>query len=234
MARLASAVFALSILLPSGAVRAGDVFTGFQMDDQAQYFVSVGVREELPWSSSGVKGYVQLFAAAQSYEYESGTLAIDADVQFLIPALGIKKSLGGGAWSISAHVGPQLEWKKEAGFPIDSGRRFNVGVAAQAEVMYWQETHSVHGMLSYASRDDFYFGRLRGKVRIHSPGTGCCALFAGMDLAGMGNSDFRAVQIGPLVEVPIGRFSLLARGGYKNDSSFGSGGYGGVEMYAPF
>jgi hypothetical protein len=50
----------------------------------------------------------------------------------------------------------------------------------------------------------------------------------------MGNADFRAVQTGPVLEVPIGKVFLLAKGGYEHSNSFHSGGYGGVEMYVPF
>jgi len=50
----------------------------------------------------------------------------------------------------------------------------------------------------------------------------------------MQNDDFRAVQSGPLVEVPIGKVFLLAKTGYQYSSSFHTGVYGGVEIYFPF
>jgi hypothetical protein len=234
MAGLASAVLALLILLSSVSARAGDLFTGFQMDGNAQYFAFLGVKENLPWEYHGIKGYAQFFGAGQRYEYESGTRDIEADVQFLIPSLGLTKSLGDGAWSTSAQVGPKLRWKQEHGFPNDVGSKFEVGVFVQADAMYWQETHSVQAIVSYASLDHFFFGRVRGKLRAFSPDAGCCSLFAGMDVAGMGNDDFSSFQIGPLVEVPFGRFFVLARGGYQYDSTFNSGGYGGLEIYTPF
>jgi hypothetical protein len=232
MATLASIVFVL-ILLPVTA-SAGDLFTGFQMDNEVQYFTYLGVKENLPWEVAGVGGYVHLFGAAQSYEFESGNRDIDADIQFLVPSLGVTSKFGTEAWSFSLHAGPKLSWKKEHGFLVDSGSDFEVGAFVQAETIYWQESHSVHGIFSYGSQDNFFFGRVRGKLRTYSPKTGCCSIFAGIDVAGMGNDDFRAVQTGPLVEVPIGRFSLLARGGYQHDSTFGSGAYGGLEFYAPF
>lgn len=234
MAGLASAVLTLILLLASASARAGDLFTGFQMDSGAHYFAYLGLRDDLPWEAFGLKGYAQLFAAGQSYEYESGSQDIDADVQLLIPSLGVTRSLGGGAWSVSALAGPKLEWKEEGGFPNGSRREFGVGGFVQAETMYWQETHSFHAIASYSSLDDFFFGRIRGKLRAYRPETGCCTVFAGMDVAGMGNRDFSAIQTGLLAEVPIAWFSLLVRGGYQHDSAFGSGGYGGLEIYAPF
>lgn len=234
MARLASIAFTLIVVLSPTNARAGALFTGFQMDDDAQYFTYLGLQQDLPWDFSGLRGYVQLFASGQAYEYESSNRDIDAEVQSLTPSLGIAKSLGRGNWTLSTLAGPQLRWKKEDGFPNDSGRDLDVGVFVQAESMYWQETGSFHAIVSYASLDDFFFGRLRGKLRSFSPQTGCCPVFLGFDLVGMGNDDFSALQIGPLVEVPLGRVFLLTRGGYQYDSNSGSGGYGGLEIYLPF
>ena len=148
MAGLASALLGLIILLPAAPAGAGDLFSGFQMDSEAQYFSYLGLKEDLPWESFGLTGYAQLLAAGQSYEYESGDQDIDADVQFLIPSLGVTKSLLDGAWSLSALVGPKLEWKKEDGFQNDTGREFDVGVFVQAEAIYWQETHSPNASIS--------------------------------------------------------------------------------------
>ena len=89
-------------------------------------------------------------------------------------------------------------------------------------------------VLRNVTPDDFFFGRVRGKLRAFSPDAGCCSLFAGMDVAGMGNDDFSSFQIGPLVEVPFGRFFVLARGGYQYDSTFIFNGNGATEIYTPF
>jgi len=234
MARVASAVFALIIALPCASAHAGDLFSGFQMDHEEQYFAYFGVKQALPWEPLGIATYAQLFGAGQNYQYESGNRDIDADVQTLTPSLGVTRLLDGGPWNVSALAGPELKWKQEDGFRNDSGRDFDVGAFVQLETMYWQETHNLQAMVSYASLDDFFFGRVRGKFRIHAPETRCCTVFVGLDVAGMGNDDFSAVLTGPLVEVPVGRFSLLARAGYQHDSGFGSGGYGGFEIYTPF
>ena len=96
MAGLASIAFTLIILLSSASAKAGDLFTGFHMDDNAEYFTYLGLKEDLPGEFSGLKGFVQLFASGQSYEYESNNQDIEADVQSLTPSLGVAKSLGGG------------------------------------------------------------------------------------------------------------------------------------------
>lgn len=234
MAGLASAFLALIVMLPCTSANAGDLFAGFRMDNEEQYFAYLGLKEGLPWKPFDLETFAQLFGSGQNYEYESGNRDIDADVQSLTPSLGITTPLGDGGWSISTLAGPDFRWKKEDGFQNDSGRDFDVGVFVQAETMYWHESHSLHAMVSYASLDNFFFGRIRGKLLTHSPETCCRKIFLGLDVAGMGNDDFSAVQAGPLVEVPVGRFFLLARGGYQHDSNFGSGGYGGLEIYTSF
>lgn len=50
----------------------------------------------------------------------------------------------------------------------------------------------------------------------------------------MGNADFRAVQTGTLVEIPIGKVFFLVKGGYQNSNSFHSGASGGFEIHFPF
>lgn len=237
MAQLASAFFALTVLVAAAPAHAGDAFTGFQMDGRAQYFAYLGVQENLPFEALGFQPYAQLFGAGQQYEYESGGRDVEAEIQFLTPSLGLRKSFEGTGWSVSALVGPRLQWKSEEGVGGgDSNQDFDAGVFAQIEPMYWQEAYSVHGIFSYGSIDDFFFGRLRGKHLAYEPeqGAGCCKLFAGMDVAGMGNRDFKQVQVGPVFEVPLGHFFVLFRGGYQYDSSFDDGGYGGLELYTPF
>ena len=234
MAVLASVLLALIVLLPCSIASAGDLFTGVRLDNDEEYFAYLGLKEELPWKPLDLGTYVQLFASGQTYTYEAGSLDIDARVQTLTPSLGVNRLMGGGPWKVSALAGLEMKWTKEDGAPVDRGRHFNTGVFVQTEAMYWQEPHSLHAMVSYASLDSFFFGRIRGKLRTHSPETGCCSVSIGLDLVGMGNNDFEAVQVGPLVEVPVGRFWLLARAGFQQGSSNGSGGYGGLEIYTQF
>lgn len=46
-------------------------------------------------------------------------------------------------------------------------------------------------------------------------------------MTGMGNVDLGAVMTGLVVEVQIGKVSLLVSGGYQNKNTFHSGSYGG-------
>ena len=99
MAGLASAVFALIILLPSSSAIAGDLFTGFQMDNEAQYFAYLGAREDLPWKSFGLQGYAQLFAAGQSSLAQWSAVGLDCEMNVRI--LFAASSVSVGRWTSS-------------------------------------------------------------------------------------------------------------------------------------
>jgi hypothetical protein len=234
MARLAPLVAALIVLVPVGAARAGDAYTGVHGDDESQFFAYLGVQEDLPWQVAELQLFGHLFGAAQRYEYETGGRGVDADVQFVTPSLGVRRGLGDSGWTAAAFAGPKLQWKREDAPFIDSDRDLDIGVFVQAEAMYWEEARSLHVFGNFSGIDAFFFGRLRGKQRIHDAGERCCNLFAGADVSRMGNEDYDAVQVGPLLEVQLGRVFLLVRGGYQRDSSFDDLAYGGVELYTPF
>jgi hypothetical protein len=109
-----------------------------------------------------------------------------------------------------------------------------IGVFGQAEAMYWHEKGGVHAIGSYADLDNFFWGRLRGKLLAHQFNRGCCKTYVGWDVTGMGNAEFRAVKTGPLVELSIGPVFVLFKGGYQHNTTFQSGAFGGVELYTAF
>jgi hypothetical protein len=233
MARSALLLLATLVLtvLPVPS-KAGDVFTGFQIDDRSQYFGYLGVRMPVWQPSAGTKVFVQAMTAGLGYSFKSNGRLLDANVQFVVPSLGISQSFGG--WTFLALGGPQLRRIEQERLNSTASVDHQVGAFGQVEAMYWHEKGSLHAIGSYADLDNFFWGRLRGKLLAHKADKACCRVYVGWDVAGMGNGDFRAVQTGPVVEVPIGKVSLLAKGGYQNSNSFHSGGYGGVEVYFPF
>jgi hypothetical protein len=233
MARLTLLLLVTLILIVAPASsKAGDLFTGFQIDNRSQYFGYVGVRMPAWQISEGTNLFVQAMAAGLGYSVKSNGQLLDANVQFIVPSLGISQKFG--RWTFLALGGPQLRRIEEERFRSTNSIDHQIGAFGQVEAMYWHEKGSVHAIGSYADLDNFFWGRLRGKLLAHKPNKGCCPVYMGWDIAGMGNGDFRAVQTGPVVEVPIGKISLLAKGGYQNSNSFHSGGYGGFEIYVPF
>ena len=233
MARLTLLLLATLVLtiLP-GRTWAGDVFTGFQIDNKSQYFGYVGVRTPILRMSGGTTLFAQAMTAGLGYSFRSGPRLLDANVQFVVPSLGISQTLG--RWTFLVLGGPQLRRIEQDRPSTSSKVDHQIGAFGQAEAFYWHEKGNLHAIGSYADLDNFFWGRLRGKLLVHKSEKGCCPLYAGWDIAGMGNGDFRAAQTGPVVEISIGKAFLLAKGGYQYSTSFHSGGYGGVEVYFPF
>ena len=211
---------------------AGDVFTGFQIDNKSQYFGYLGVRTPILRTSEGSDLFVQAMTAGLGYSFKTNGQLLDANVQSIVPALGITKTLGG--WALSAFAGPQLRRIEEQRLNASSTTTYQAGVYGQLEAFYWHEKWNLLAIGSYADLDNFFWSRLRGKVLAYKPEKSCCATYVGWDVTGMGNADFRAVMTGPVVEIQAGKVFLLARGGYQNSNSFNSGTYGGFEIYFPF
>jgi hypothetical protein len=211
---------------------AGDLFTGFQMDGRGQYFSYLGVRLPVTQLSGGTTIFVQATTAALGYSSRSAGQLVDSNAQFIVPSLGLSRSFG--RWTVLALGGPQLRRLEEERVNASNRIDHKIGAYGQVEALYWHEKGSLHAIGSYADLDNYFWGRLRGKLLVYQSDRGCCSLSVGWDIAGMGNADFRAVQSGPVIEVPIGKVFLLAKGGYENSNSFHSGGYGGAEFYVPF
>jgi len=233
MARYVSLLLVtLSLVIIPNRTQAGDVFTGFQIDNKSQYFGYLGVRTPVLLMSGGTTLFAQAMTAGLGYSFKSNGQGLDTNVQFVVPSLGISQTLG--RWTFLALAGPQLRRIEEDRFNTSSRVDHQVGFFGQIEGLYWHEKGSLHAIGSYADLDNFFWGRLRGKLLTYKSDRGCCPLYTGWDIAGMGNGDYRAIQTGPILEIPIGKVFFLVRGGYQNSTSFHSGGYGGAEIYFPF
>lgn len=233
MARFTLLLLATLILtvLPASS-EAGDVFTGFQIDNEEQYFSYLGVRTPVYRISGETKLFAQALMAGLGYKFKDNGKLLDANVQFIVPALGISHTLG--RWTFSGQVGPQFRRTEQEQRNTSASIVSQIGAYGQVEAFYWHEKGSLHAIGSYTDIDEFFWSRLRGKLLAHKADKGCCAVYAGWDVEAMQNADFRAVRTGPVVEIPIGKIFLLFRGGYQNSNTFHGGGYGGFELYVGF
>lgn len=233
MARLTRLLLAAWILTCLPIVsEAGDVFTGFQIDNKSQYFGYLGVRTPILGSSAGSGLFVQAMTSGLGYSFKTNGQLLDANIQSIIPSLGISTTLGG--WTLSALAGPQLRRIEEQRLNASSTIAYQAGVFGQLEALYWHEKWNLQAIGSYADLDNFFWSRLRGKVLAYKPEKSCCATYLGWDVTGMGNADFRAIMTGPIAEVQVSKVFFLVRGGYQHNATFDSGGYGGFEIYFPF
>ena len=211
---------------------AGDVFTGFQVDNENQYFGYFGVRTPILRASGGPDLFVQAMTAGLGYSFKANGQLLNANIQSIVPSLGITKTLGG--WALSALAGPQLRRLEEQRLNASNTIAYQAGVYGQLEAFYWHEKWNLLAIGSYADLDNFFWSRLRGKALVYKPEKSCCATYVGWDVTGMGNADFRGVMTGPVGEVQVGNVFVLVRGGYQHNTAFYSGSYGGFEIYFPF
>ena len=216
---------------PMSAV-AGDVFTGYQIDNKSQYFSYLGIRAPLPLTNSLVEPFVQFLGAGLGYSFKVNGQLRDANVQFAVPALGLKMPVGD--WSVLGFAGPQFRRREEENGIGGSNTFREVGAYVQGEVERWREADTVHALLSYTDLDRFVMGRVRATQAVQTPAKGCCVLSVGWDVAGMGNKDFFSFQSGPLVQIPIAGVYATIKGGYQYSTAFHNGAYGGFEIYFAF
>jgi hypothetical protein len=227
--RLAILFIGLFVCRP---VSAGDVFTGYQVDNKGQYFTYLGVRTPLMQQRAGFEPFLQVFGAGVGYTFKDNGQQRDANLQSVTPSLGLKYSTG--AWSWMAMAGPQFRWQQEEQRTGPRSHDSFVGAYFQVEAFQWKEQGIFHAIASYTDIDGFFFGRIRKTFLMHQSAQGCCTVYLGGDLAGMGNNQFYAVQVGPLFQVPINIFYFTLKGGYQYTQTFESGVYGGIELYFPF
>jgi Cellulose biosynthesis protein BcsS len=223
--------FCVALLWP-GVVAAGDVFTGYQIDNEGEYYTYLGIRTPIMSEKSNLQPFIQVMGAGLGYTFKDNGTKRDAEVQFATPSLGLKYVLD--QWNLIGFVGPQFRWKQEDLSTGGRSSKQDVGVYVQGEAFYWHEQGTFHAIASYTDLDSFVWSRLRGTRLVHKSEQGCCSVYLGGDLAGMGNNQFYAVQAGPVLQVPIGRFYFTVKGGYQYTETFRSGEYGGVELYFPF
>jgi len=229
---LSCGIALLAVLLWPGAGMAGEAFTGYQIDNQGEYYSYLGVRTPITSGESNFQPFVQVMGAAFGYTFKDNGVKRDAEVQFATPSLGLKYLQG--PWTYVGFAGPQFRWKQEDRLTGGRTDENDVGLYLQGEAFYWHEKGTFQAIVSYTDLDSFFWSRLRGTRLVHKSEEGCCSAYAGWDLAGMGNNDFYAVQTGPLVQVPVDRFYFTVKGGYQYTQTFHNGAYGGIELYFPF
>ena len=67
-------------LLWPGVAAAGDVFTGYQIDHQGQYYTYLGVRTPITSGESNLQPFIQVMGAGLGYTFkDNGVTAYRAD-----------------------------------------------------------------------------------------------------------------------------------------------------------
>ena len=121
---MAKTYFACGIVLCAalvwpGMVVAGDVFTGYQIDHQGEYYGYLGVRTPITSGESKLQPFIQVLGAGLGYKFKDNGATREVDMQLASPSLGLKYILG--QWNL--HRIRRSSVSLEAGRPGDRGKK---------------------------------------------------------------------------------------------------------------
>ena len=208
---------------------------GAEWDSRSGSFTYLGAIAQRPLASD--KRYslnTKLFYGNLKYNFEvAGTeLTAKAPILNLMGGVGFAKD----NYVLGAAMGIDIrETERElvgGGTETDN----KTGATLQIEANLWAENQlSLSGIASYSSIDDFFWtrGRVKKGVALRPGGV---EYSLGVELVGMGNSDFSSGQAGLIAELykNPSKLSVLVKGGVKKTSSLSAMGYGGIELYKGF
>jgi len=229
------AVVAVSVsfflYLPSAKASEVELYTGASVDTRGQGFEYFGVGLGQPlnehWTFMG-----KLMGNFLHYEYESGSQLIRAK------APGARFQIGPKYFSDERYfiLTGGLDYRNttlSAKDPKSTTKGAKTG--ATVEAIYSQnilDRITMDFIINFSSIGNFTWGRGRIKY-LAFVNPGMHKLFFGIEGIGQGNNDYRAQQVGPILEWQRlkEQFSVVLSGGYKHSSSFSKSGYVGLELY---
>jgi len=211
-------------------------FAGGEIDGRGQGFSYFGIDLTQPITKTfAISGRV--VPNYLVYKYYSGNTEIRATSPGLTTVAGVKftwdkTTLGifGGADFRNTTLSPDDQFA--------SVRGATSGGVIQGEFDHWFPTKTNLGVYgSYSGTSDFSYEKARIKQQVSNLDyKGPTSILVGVDQTYGRNADFHGITVGPMAElyyIPW-KFSIAVRGGYKHDSTFGGGGYGGLELYKGF
>jgi len=228
----------LFVIFPCPAGHAAEVFmfAGSEIDGRGQGFSILGVDVTQSINKTvAVAGRVM--PNYLTYKYCSGDIQIKATSPGIFAVAGVKlfwdkTMLGvyGGVESRNTDLSPDDR--------TSSVRAHALAGIIQGEFSAWLTNRTnfiVFG--SYGGTANFLYEKAGIKQQVtnldyKSPYT----FYVGVEQSMGRNKDFRGENYGALVElfyVPQ-KISITLRGGYKHDSTFGDGAYGGLQLYKGF
>ncbi len=229
-------ITAISLLVllfprPASATSYG-VAAGTEMDTDSSGYSYLGFVAEKPVSKDiSIMG--RLWLDYLRYSFDQGSGRTYASAPGIQPALGIKKYFSLG-FSGSIYAGWESRNTSVRGVVNGvSVKGVTNSAVLQGELDKWIKNNNINFGVSYSTGTGFIWSRLRLKKGVSG---GLLPIRLGLEFIGMGNSDYKAFEAGPLVEFywPGANASVIFDGGYKNSSSMDNGAYGGIELYRGF
>jgi len=222
-----------SSLLDRSIVLASELefYTGASVDTRAQGYEYFGfglgqsINDHWTFTEKLIGNYLH-------YEYDSGSNNIRAKAPGVRFQVGPKYFSEGRYFILTAG----LDYRNTTLSRNDpSSKTKGAKTGGTVEAIYSQdlvERLTTDLIVNYSSIGNFTWGRGRFKyLTFATPGTQ--KLFFGIEGIGQGNSDYKAQQVGAMVELQRVKeqFSIVLSGGYKHSSTFSNTGYFGLEVY---
>jgi len=211
-------------------------FGGGEIDTQGQGFSFLGV-DISQKIEKGLCIKARLVPNYLTYKYKSETRMIRANSPGVYGLGGLK--LEGKNSSISMFCG--IEYRNTNLNPDKKDAKVRgdtIALLLQGELYYQIFRFTELGFFgSYSSTDNFFYEKIKIKRQITNldfkkPNS----LHLGLEQFYGRNPDFKMIGLGPVLEIyniPK-KFSLILRGGYKHDKTFGTEAYGGFEFFKAF
>ncbi len=208
---------------------------GAERDGRSQGYRYVGIGLSHPLDDQW-QVRVRLIGAELRYRFDSGGETLAANVRSLTPSIGL--SFREGALTLGLMIGEDFRSTTRGRPGASHETEKDHGLFVQGELDYgFARIHSLSGLASYTAGDDFVWSRARLKRQItNTDFSQPVSWFAGPEVVGGRNIDFRSLQFGAFVERvyrPL-NLSVAIKGGYKNTSADPSTGYTGIEFYVQY
>jgi hypothetical protein len=237
-ASMRAAVGSILLVLGSCAVSSAaevSLFSGGEIDLRSQGFAYLGMDlsqkvQEHVWISG------RLVSSFLTYKYFAGETSVRATAPGLSLLAGGK--LRWGQTSVGLFGGVELRHTDLEPDVKAALKGDTLGGIVHADVDSWLPSRTnLSAFASYSSTNDFIYERVRVKQQItnldyRKPNT----VNLGLEQIFGRNRDFQQVGgglIGEIYNIP-GTMGLTIRGGYKHDTTFGSGVYFGIEGFKAF
>ena len=208
-----------------------ELYTGASVDNHGQGFEYLGLGLGQPlndhWTFMG-----KILGNYLHYEYESGFRDIRAKAPGVRLQIGPKYFTEGRYFIFTAG----LDYRntslnhRDPGSDTEGARTGGTVEAIFSQDLFQRLTTDL--IVNYSTIGNFTWGRGRLKyLTIFDPTKH--KFFVGIEGIGQGNSDYKAQQVGPMIEWQRlkEQFSIVLSGGYKHSSSFAHSGYVGMEVY---
>lgn len=219
-----------------GLAAEASLFAGGEIDTRGQGFSYLGVDvTQKVYDHISIAG--RLIPNFLTYKFYNGDELVRATSPGLYGVAGVKLSWGqttfglfGGTEYRYTHLSPDIKSAELRGNTV-------AGVV-QGEFDTWLPSRTnINVFGSFSGTNSFTYERGRIKQQITNRDfKKSNNISVGIEQFYGRNPDFRQVGVGPMVElyhIPK-KIALALRCGYKHDSTFGSGAYGGLEFYKGF